>query len=73
VHGSAPKYAGKNVVNPVAAILTVAMMLDYLGFPAEAASIERIVAEAIHQDKTTSDLGGGLGTREVGDWICSRL
>jgi isocitrate/isopropylmalate dehydrogenase len=49
------------------------MMLDYLGFPAEAASIERSVAEAIHQDKTTSDLGGGLGTREVGDWICSRL
>jgi len=73
VHGSAPKYAGKNVANPVAAILTVAMMLDYLGFPAEAASIERTVAEAIHQDKTTSDLGGALGTREVGDWICSRL
>jgi 3-isopropylmalate dehydrogenase len=49
------------------------MMLDYLGFPAEAASIERTVVEAIHQDKTTSDLGGSLGTREVGDWICSRL
>jgi isocitrate/isopropylmalate dehydrogenase len=61
------------VANPVAAILTVAMMLDYLGFPAEAAGIERTVAEAIHLDKTTSDLGGALGTREVGDWICSRL
>src|SRR5208337_1937547 len=73
VHGSAPKYAGKNVANPVAAILTVAMMLDYRGFPAQAASIERTVAESIHQDKTTSDLGGALGTREVGDWICSRL
>lgn len=73
VHGSAPKYAGKNVANPMAAILTVAMMLDYLGFPGEAASIERSVVEAIRRNKTTSDLGGSLGTREVGDWICSRL
>jgi len=73
VHGSAPKYGGKNVANPMAAILTVAMMLDYLGFPGEADRIERAVGEAIRQDKTTSDLGGALGTREVGDWICSRL
>jgi 3-isopropylmalate dehydrogenase len=73
VHGSAPKYAGKNVANPIAAILTVGMMLDHLGFPEEAASVERAVTEAIRKDKTTSDLGGALGTREVGDWICSRL
>jgi 3-isopropylmalate dehydrogenase len=73
VHGSAPKYAGKNIANPMAAILTVGMMLDYLGFPEEAAKIEGLVAEAIHQDKTTRDLGGALGTREVGDWICCHL
>jgi 3-isopropylmalate dehydrogenase len=73
VHGSAPKYAGKNVANPMAAILTVAMMLESLGFPGEAARVEGAVVEAIHQDRTTSDLGGGLGTRDVGDWICSRL
>jgi 3-isopropylmalate dehydrogenase len=73
VHGSAPKYAGKNVANPMAAVLTVAMMLDYLGFAREAADIEKCVAAAIREDKTTSDLGGSLGTREVGDWICAHL
>jgi len=57
----------------MAAILTVAMMLDYLGFAREAAKIEGVVAEAIRQDKSTSDIGGTLGTREVGDWICSKL
>ncbi len=73
VHGSAPKYAGKDLANPMAAILTVGMMLDYLGFPEMAARIESVVALAIHQDKTTRDLGGSLGTREVGDWICAHL
>lgn len=73
VHGSAPKYAGKNVASPLAAVLTVSMLLDYLGFAKEAADIENCVADAIHQDKTTPDLGGKLGTREVGDWICGHL
>src|SRR5271157_211502 len=73
VHGSAPKYAGKNVANPLAAILTVGMMLDTLGFTQSAADIESVVREAIRQDMTTSDLGGTLGTREVGDWICAHL
>lgn len=73
VHGSAPPLAGKNVANPMAAILTVGMMLDFLGFPLESAGIETVVTEALSQDKTTVDAGGKLGTREVGDWICSRL
>ena len=73
VHGSAPRYAGKNLANPMAAILSVGMMLNDLGFAETAVRIENTVAEAIHQDKTTQDLGGSLGTREVGDWICARL
>jgi 3-isopropylmalate dehydrogenase len=73
VHGSAPKLAGKHLANPMAAILVVAMMVDYLGFPEIAAEIEELVAKAIRADKTTPDLGGTLGTHEVGDWICSRL
>ncbi len=73
VHGSAPSIAGRNLANPLAAILTTGMMLDDLGFPEPAARIESVVAEAIHQAKTTTDLGGSLGTREVGDWICARL
>jgi 3-isopropylmalate dehydrogenase len=73
VHGSAPPIAGKNIANPMAAILTVGMMLDYLGFPEESARIETVVTEALSLDMTTVDVGGKLGTREVGDWICSRL
>jgi 3-isopropylmalate dehydrogenase len=73
VHGSAPGIAGKNQANPMAAILTVGMMLEHLGFAPEAADIERVVRETIHQDKTTRDLGGSLGTREVGDWVSSHL
>jgi 3-isopropylmalate dehydrogenase len=73
VHGSAPPLAGRNIANPMAAILTVGMMVDDLGFPQEAAKIESVVADALRQDKCTSDVGGTLGTREVGDWICSKL
>jgi len=47
------------------------MMLDYLGYPEQAVKIERVVTEALRQGKTTPDIGGTLGTREVGDWICA--
>ncbi len=73
VHGSAPKLAGKNVANPMAALLTTALMLEYLGHSEAARDVEGVVAEAIRQGITTPDLGGGAGTREVGDWICQRL
>jgi 3-isopropylmalate dehydrogenase len=73
VHGSAPKIAGTNTANPMAAILTVGMMLEYLGFPEVSSQIEEVVREAIREDQTTPDLGGTLGTREMGNWICARL
>ncbi len=73
VHGSAPTLAGKNLANPLAAILAAGMMLDYLGAPAEARRIEQAVGEAVRQKQTTEDLGGTLGTREVGDWVAARL
>jgi 3-isopropylmalate dehydrogenase len=73
VHGSAPELAGKNRANPMAAILAAGMMLDHLSFPDVAAEVESAVARAIEEDQTTPDVGGVLGTREVGDWICGRL
>lgn len=73
VHGSAPALAGKNLANPLAAILTAGMMLEYLGEEKDAARIEKAVTEAVRQAKTTPDLGGRLDTREVGDWISARL
>lgn len=73
VHGSAPKYAGKNVANPVAAILTGGMMLDHLGLPQEAQWVEDAVRAAIAEGKTTRDLGGGLKTSEAGDWLANYI
>jgi 3-isopropylmalate dehydrogenase len=73
VHGSAPPLAGKNVANPFGAILTAAMMLAHLGMSAEAGKMEAAVLSAVREKKTTSDIGGTLGTREVGEWVTGRV
>ncbi|PYQ30129.1 MAG: 3-isopropylmalate dehydrogenase [Acidobacteria bacterium] len=73
IHGSAPKYAGKDTANPIGAILTAAMMLEYLGFYEECSLIERAVTSAILDHETTKDLGGSLGTRAAGEAILKRL
>jgi 3-isopropylmalate dehydrogenase len=73
VHGSAPPLAGKNVANPLGAILTAAMMLTHLGLTTEAEKIEAAVLEAVRQKKTTQDVGGTLGTREAGEWVAKRV
>jgi 3-isopropylmalate dehydrogenase len=73
VHGSAPPLAGKNVANPLGAILTAAMMLDHLGFQEAAGKIDAAVVEGVREKKTTSDIGGSLGTKEVGAWIAQRV
>ncbi len=72
VHGSAPTLAGKNVANPMGAVLSAALMLDTLGWKDEASAIERAVERAVRDGKTTQDIGGTLGTREVGDWLCQK-
>lgn len=66
VHGSAPNLAGKNVANPCAALLTVGMMLSYLGWPEEEARVEAAVARALDQGQCTQDIGGSLRTHEAG-------
>jgi 3-isopropylmalate dehydrogenase len=73
VHGSAPPIAGNDLANPFGAILTAAMMLDYVGMTSEAKRIEAAVLEAVRQKKTTADIGGRLGTREAGEWVAARL
>jgi 3-isopropylmalate dehydrogenase len=73
VHGSAPPLAGKNVANPMGAILSAAMMLEHLGFAAEAKRTEDAVAAAVKEKKLTSDVGGTMGTRELGEWITDRV
>jgi 3-isopropylmalate dehydrogenase len=73
VHGSAPPIAGKNIANPFGAILTGAMMLAHLGMAGEAQKIEAAVLDAVREKKTTTDIGGTLGTREAGDWVARRI
>jgi 3-isopropylmalate dehydrogenase len=73
VHGSAPRYAGRNIANPMGAVLSAQMMLDHLGWAAEAAMVETAVRECVRHGECTHDLGGELGTREVGDALCRRI
>jgi 3-isopropylmalate dehydrogenase len=73
VHGSAPPLAGKNVANPMGAILSAALMLDYLGWHQEAAAIDAAVHDAVVNGQGTQEIGGSLGTRETGAYIASRI
>ncbi len=69
VHGSAPPLAGKNVANPFGAMLSAALMLETLGWTAEATAIETAVETAVANGTATADIGGTLGTREAGDEV----
>jgi 3-isopropylmalate dehydrogenase len=69
VHGSAPKFAGKNIANPIGAIASAALMLDTLGMKDEAAAIDAAILKAVKENHVTQDIGGTLGTREAGDAI----
>jgi tartrate dehydrogenase/decarboxylase/D-malate dehydrogenase len=74
VHGSAPDIAGRGVVNPVATILSCAMMLDHLGVANAAKDVERAVARVISQGQVrTPDLGGRSSTAEVADAVLAEL
>jgi 3-isopropylmalate dehydrogenase len=73
VHGSAPPLAGKDLANPLASVLTVGMLLAYLGYPEEEARLEALVVRALAEEKCTRDVGGSLGTKAVGDWIVGEL
>lgn len=73
VHGSAPDIAGKNISNPIAAILCVASLLRDAGYRKESLVIEEAVKKAIQENYTTVDIGGEKSTSQVGDYICSRI
>ncbi len=74
IHGSAPDIAGKGIANPIATILSVAMMLDYsFNLTAEARCIETAVEKTLNEGFLTPDLGGPLGTDEITDRIIERL
>ena len=74
VHGSAPDIAGKGMANPLAAIFSVAMMLEHLGMPAAAESVNAAVAGVLAEGKLrTPDLGGTSKTDEVTKGVLVQL
>ena len=74
IHGSYPQAAGKDIANPVAAILSAAMMFEYaFGLMDEGKTIRKAVAASLEEGVTTEDLGGSYSTSAVGDWIASRI
>jgi 3-isopropylmalate dehydrogenase len=73
VHGSAPPLAGRNVANPMGAILSLALMLEYLGLEAEARAVEAAVKDAVTTGHGTKEIGGTLGTKETGDYIVKAI
>ena len=74
IHGSAPKYAGKGLANPIAAILAVKLMLEYLGEEEAAKAIDKAVRNVLIEGKVKPrDLGGNSSTSEVGKAIAEKI
>ncbi|MFC0202952.1 3-isopropylmalate dehydrogenase [Novosphingobium soli] len=74
IHGSAPDIAGQGIANPMATILSAAMLLRHsFGLEEQAARIEAAVAGALADGVKGGDLGGSAGTQEIGDAIVARL
>jgi 3-isopropylmalate dehydrogenase len=74
IHGSAPKYAGRNVANPIATIMAASMMLDYLGEKGAATRIEDAVAGLLRSKRLPS-LGtdSGMSTSQLGDLVLEAM
>src|SRR3989449_8904723 len=73
VHGSSPPLAGKNIANPMGSILTASMMLEHLGLNDASRTVENAVIACVKESKTTQDIGGTFGTREVGDAVVTKI
>jgi homoisocitrate dehydrogenase len=73
VHGSAPDIAGQGIANPVAAILSAGMLLDYLSYGEWGDRIRASVRRALAAGQTTPDLGGDMTTGQVGNTIINGI
>lgn len=73
VHGSAPDIAGKGIANPIAAILSAAMLLDHVDQPTAAKRIRTAVEQTLLQGAATPDLGGKLTTEQMGSAVLANV
>jgi 3-isopropylmalate dehydrogenase len=72
-HGTAPDIAGKGIANPIATIVSAAMMVEWLGMSREAAAINTAVEKVLAAGHRTADLGGKVTTSEMGDLVVAAL
>ena len=73
-HGSAPKYAGKYVSNPMAMLITTRLMLDHIGEHRIANALEKGIEEVIKEGKVrTYDMGGNSSTLEVAEAVAEKM
>ncbi len=73
-HGSAPKYAGMHKVNPMAMLLTVVLMMDWLGEKEKATRLESAIATVIKEGKVrTYDMGGSSSTLDIAHAVAGKL
>lgn len=76
IHGSYPQAAGKNIANPMATVLSAAMMFENFGLQDEGKTIRTVVNVALNKGIVTEDLADGgkaYGTKEVGDWLAANI
>ncbi|MBP2133620.1 3-isopropylmalate dehydrogenase [Methanomicrobium sp. W14] len=69
IHGSAPKYRGKNVANPLATIWAGSLLLDTLGEKEAANAVVSSIEHSIEKKAVTRDMGGSMRTSDIGEWI----
>jgi 3-isopropylmalate dehydrogenase len=72
-HGTAPDIAGKGIANPIATIVSAAMMLDWLGLTREAGAIQAAVEKVLAAGYRTADLGGKVSTSEMGNLVAAAV
>ena len=73
VHGSAPDIAGTGVANPIAAMLSACLMLEYLKYSAQAIQIRKAVIQVLQQGHMTQDLGGDLDQKSFTDRVLQEI
>ncbi|GAF92185.1 unnamed protein product, partial [marine sediment metagenome] len=72
-HGSAPKYAGTGIANPIGTIWAGALMLEHLGETRAAKAITQAIADVVREGPRPRELGGQASTGEVGQAIANRV
>ncbi len=74
IHGSAPKYAGKNVINPIASFEAMRMLLEHIGLEKAGTSLQEAIRSVLKEGKIkTRDMGGDARTTDMGDAVASAL